>query len=120
MLSRTPVAQDCFRERKLPRPFQFAQQRNRKLRAVYLPPKRHGERAGAGAKLVGEFAWCLIDVHSDPDNRAERLAAASLRLNQNTGDLASADVDIVRRFDYRLEPRLTVDRIGDSLRRPGR
>ena len=44
--------QDRFRERKLPRPLQFAQQRNRKLRAVDLPPKRHGERAGAGAKLV--------------------------------------------------------------------
>ena len=62
----------------------------------------------------------LIDVHSDPNNRAERLAAASLRLDQNTGDFASADVDIVRRFDLRLEPGLTADRIRDSLRRPGR
>ncbi len=55
MLSRAAVAQDRFRERKLPRPLQFAQQRNRKLRAVDLPPERHGERAGAGAKLVWEL-----------------------------------------------------------------
>ncbi len=68
----------------------------------------------------GNWSGALIDVYSDPDNRAERLAAASLRLNQNTGDLASANVDIVRRFDRRLERGLAADRIRDSPRRPGR